>query len=582
MSGTHANRVTLDQFLEDYSKRRNLYEENKPRLFALCAVDNLVSRFVYTKYKESDVFVDGQNDTGIDGIGIVVNDELVTSVEDIDRSIEKHRDLKVRFVFVQATMDREFRDNKMTTFAHGVWRFFDAGQHGPRSDRINEAIKLKDAIFQRTRWMHSGRPYLHMYYISAGQWVGDLVLQGTISGAEALLDGTDKFKFVEYKALDYRGFLDLRRSQQRRNSGEVHSYMLQRIPEIRDVGSSFLGAILVSDLISVIRHPSGDRLNRNVFIENVRGFQGADNPVNSGINKTLQGDDVSVFPLLNNGVTIVCRDYEMVGPKLRMFDYQIVNGCQTSSVIFANRKKLKHTQVLVPAKIVVTRDENIIESIIRSTNSQTEVKDDHIFSLLPFNRRLSEYYRAIVLGGVGEKLYYDIRQGEFSSNPNLDKRRVIQIKDQIQCYASMFLGLPHLAIDNLKELRAEVPDRLFHPDHALDPYYTATVAMFRFSELHDDRLIDQVFHNYRFQMLHILRKKLFPDQFNLYNWRAAPILCNEANDRLADRQDAIQLFAEASEIIRSAAKLIGSLDLPRDAANRKAFTESVDDVMKKH
>lgn len=580
MGNTHSNRLTLEQFLEDYSRRRNLFEENKPRLFALCAVDNLVARYVRSKYRETDVFVDGQNDTGIDGIGIIVNDKLVTSVEDIDRAIQEDRDMNVRFVFVQATMDREFKENKMTTFAHGVWKFFHPDELGPRSERISEAIALKDAIFARTQWMRSGRPTLHMYYISAGQWVGDSVLEGAITSGEALLEGTDRFKYVDYTPLDFRGFLDLRRSQQRRNSGEVHSYMLQRLPEIEGVGSSFLGAMLVNDLISIIRHPSSDRLNRNVFIENVRGFQGVDNVVNSGINKTLARRDVAVFPLLNNGVTIVCREYEMVGPKLRMFDYQIVNGCQTSSVIFANRKNLKDKELLVPAKIVVTRDEAIIENIIRSTNSQTEVKEDHILSLLPFNRRLAEYYRAIILGGTGEKIYYDLREGEFASNKNIDEHRIVQIKDQLQSFASMFLARPHQAIENLQELRDDVPDKIFNPDHALDPYYTASLALFRFKDLVEDRLIEPVFQNYRFQILHVLRKKLFPEQFNLYNWKAAPILCNEANERLFNREQSIQLFGEACEVIRAAAVLMGVEDLIRDAASRKGFTDAVDEVMR--
>ncbi len=581
MGGTHSFDLTIDQFLNDYSRKRKIDEDHKPRLFAICTVDNIVSRYVKNSYKAKDIFADGQNDTGIDGLAIIVNDQLVTSLDDIERIISEDRVLSTRFVFVQATMDREFREQKMTAFAHGVWKFFHPDDLGPRNDHIAHATKLKDALFEKSHWMHSGRPELHMYYLSAGRWKGDTVLEGTVVGAEALLEGTNLFKNVSFTPLDFRGFLDLRRNQQQRNTGELHSYRLRELPQMRGVSLAFLGAILVDDLIGIVRHPVVDRINRNVFLENVRGFQGGDNIVNFGINDTLKRDDPTIFPLLNNGITIVCRDHELAGPKLRIFGYQIVNGCQTSTVIFENRRKLRGRDILVPAKIVVTRDEKVVESIIRASNSQTKVTEEQMLSLLPFNRRLSEYYRAVVLNNVGERLYFDLRQGEFSEATQIDEIRIIQIRDQIQNFASMFLEHPHDAIDRLKAIRDEIPARIFNPDHALDPYYTASLAMYCFHRLRREHVIDAIFDNYRFQFLHVLRKKLFPKEFDLENWRAAPILCNEANALLLNENTSKELYAEAGEVIRAAGRMLDEHELRRESASRKAFTEAIDEVMRK-
>jgi len=579
MGGTHAIELTIDQFLKDYSKKRCIEEIHKPRLFAMCCVDTVVSRYVRKPFDVAPVFVDGQNDTGIDGLATIANGQVISSVEDIDRVVAADGDLRVTFVFIQATMDREFRDQKMNAFAQGVHRFFHTDVFGPRNAGIKKAAQIKDAIYARSQWMHSGRPEVHMHYLSSGQWVGDSVLEGSVAWTERFLEETNLFKSVEFTPMDFRSFLDLRRGLQRQNSGDIHAYRLREVESMPGIEKSYLGAILVDDLINIIRHPVTDKLNRTVFLENIRGFQGLKNAVNSAINETLNREDVALFPLLNNGITIVCRDHEAVGPKLRIYDFQIVNGCQTSHVIFQNRKKLRERHILLPAKIVVTRDERVVERIIRASNSQTMVTDDHILSLLPFNRRLAEYFRAIVLNGVAERLYYDLREGEFDQNSRLDDIRIVYIRDQIRNFASMFLGLPHDAVDRLKLLREEIPERIFNPDHALDPYYTASLAMLRFKMLRREHEIDAIFDNYRFQMLHVLRSKLFPRDLNLTNWKAVPILCSEANIKLIDPQKSRELFAEAAEVIRAAGRLLEEVELKRETAHRKALTEAVNEVM---
>ena len=79
MGGTHAIELTIDQFLKDYRRKRNLDHTQKPKLFALCCVDTLIGRYVRKPFDVSSVFVDGQNDTGIDGLAIIVNGESVSS-----------------------------------------------------------------------------------------------------------------------------------------------------------------------------------------------------------------------------------------------------------------------------------------------------------------------------------------------------------------------------------------------------------------------------------------------------------------------------------------------------------------------
>lgn len=58
-------------------------------------------------------FSTGKNAQGIDGIGIIVNHKLVTSVSEIEFQIQNSRMLDVNFVFIQAKTSSSF-DNTLT------------------------------------------------------------------------------------------------------------------------------------------------------------------------------------------------------------------------------------------------------------------------------------------------------------------------------------------------------------------------------------------------------------------------------------------------------------------------------------
>ncbi len=582
MGVASAVELTVDQLLSDYSKKRKIKEENKPTLFSLYAVDNVILSCVRNSYDVCDVFVDGQNDTGIDGVAVTINDQLVTTIEQALEILSVEPECRIKFIFIQATMDREFKKQKMTAFTYGVWSFFKNEDLGPQNDRLEKISKLKDQILDLIEEKNLGRPEVELYYVSNGQWTGDQVLEGAIRGSIDLVNENNRFRRAEFIPLDFRNVLDMRRTLVRRNEGKLHTYGLSEMPSMPGVRKAYLGTIMAEDLISLIRHPLLNRVDRNIFLENVRGFQGKDNFVNAGINETLKRPDSSLFPLLNNGITIVCRGHEERGPKLGIFDYQIVNGCQTSTVLFENREAIEGQDLLVPAKIVVTRDEDIISRIIRGSNSQTTVTDEHILSLHPFNRRLAEYYRAVTIGNSRERLYYDIRQGEFESNPQLDPTRIVTIREQIQNFASMFLRRPYDAIDRLKFLRDLIPDQIFNPDHALDTYYTSSLAMHRFHALRREKVIEPEFENFRFQLLFILRSLLLPRELNLSSWRAAPILCNEMNNKICDPDISEKLYKRACAIIKEAARQdFGEVGLPRELAARQAFTEALQEKIER-
>ena len=83
------------------------------------------------------------------------------------------------------------------------------------------------------------------------------------------------------------------------------------------------------DFITILSD-SDNRMLTNIFEDNVRDFQGY-NSVNNEIQDTLNSsEDQPRFGLLNNGITIVAKSILSTGDWVEIYDYQIVNGCQTS------------------------------------------------------------------------------------------------------------------------------------------------------------------------------------------------------------------------------------------------------------
>lgn len=86
------------------------------------------------------------------------------------------------------------------------------------------------------------------------------------------------------------------------------------MPDIQNITQAYLGYIDYDEFKKLIITDSGE-INKSVFYDNVRDYQG-ENDVNRAIATTLE-ESAGIFVLLNNGVTIICRNY-------RKFRYHIL------------------------------------------------------------------------------------------------------------------------------------------------------------------------------------------------------------------------------------------------------------------
>lgn len=143
---------------------------------------------------------------------------------------------------------------------------------------------------------------------------------------------------------------------------------------------------------------------QQVLLEkNVRTFLQFKGKVNKGIRKTLR-EEPDMFFSYNNGISTTASEIEVkeVDGTLyitRLYDWQIVNGGQTTASIAAslNDREVELSKVFVPMKVSVIRDvensDEIVKAISTSANSQTAIKnsdfsanDSYLVDLEKFSR----------------------------------------------------------------------------------------------------------------------------------------------------------------------------------------------------
>lgn len=122
----------------------------------------------------------------------------------------------------------------------------------------------------------------------------------------------------------------------------------------------------------------------NIFNANVRGFLGKNN-VNKQILKTLSDKSaIESFIYLNNGITIICDSYQIKpgNEVVDMLNPSIINGCQTASTILEAYKlgRLEQNTGLVLVRIIESTSQQLKESIIRASNTQSVVKNRDLIS----------------------------------------------------------------------------------------------------------------------------------------------------------------------------------------------------------
>ena len=450
-----------------------------------------------------DIHSGGGNDLGLDGIAVIVNGALISSPEEIDDLAEANKFVKAEFILVQAKSQSSFDGKDISNLFFGAKDLF-AGPTAilPRNTQVKLIEKLIAKVYSKSALFKRGNPTLKLYFVTTGKWLDDAKLIARIgTETQGLLD-LNIFSEVELVPIDAIRLQKLFNKAKNRISKSITFSGRVTLPTLPGVTEAFLGFVPVTEFLKLITDDSGS-IVKGLFYDNVRDFQGG-NPVNQEMEKTLLSDDRQLFVLLNNGVTIVCgTQIQKTGDIFTIEDYQIVNGCQTSHVIYNNQSQLAQKDFQIPIKLIALNDENVKNKVIKATNRQTEVKDEELAALTDFQKLLEEYYQAIQ--GESHRLYYERRSQQYRADSKVERIRIVNIATQIRAFASMFLGQAHIASRYYGNLLKTVEQSIFVANHAPAAYYLSALALFRFEGLIRKKIIDQKYRPFKYHLVYALR-----------------------------------------------------------------------------
>ena len=309
------------------------------------------------------------------------------------------------------------------------------------------------------------------------------------------------------------------------------------LPDIENVTQSYLGFIDYREYLKLITDENGD-IRRSVFYDNVRDYQG-DNPVNHEMAETVSNDP-NKFVLFNNGVTVICKKLSCLRNRFTLTDYQIVNGCQTSHVLF-NNKDVITEDLQIPIKIIETENDDTVNQIIKATNRQTQVSDEQLIALNEFHRKLEAFYATF---SGASRLYYERRSKQYNYGTDIEKVRIVSIAIQIKSVASMFYDKPHLASRYYGKLLSSI-DGIFSDDHQLLPYYTCAFTLYRLEYLFRNKTLPSQYRKFKYYILMMLKYSLAEDKIPEMNAHKMNKLCEVI---LKVANDNVKLAEEVNKI----------------------------------
>lgn len=214
-----------------------------------------------------------------------------------------------------------------------------------------------------------------------------------------------------------------------------------------------------------------------LFSDNIRSFLGFKVRPNQRMKGTLTNPDSAIyFPLLNNGVTIICERMEIPATLqsgkyiLPAHNPIIVNGLQTTRVIYEVLKESRKKgidslrNVFVNVRLYETSDIEIVEKITDATNTQTPISYKDKVSNKDFNLYAKEIF-------ANHGIAYITKRGEvFSNHLSKQLKSTIESDTLLRFWYSTFYEQPETAKNSVYEVMETIFDAAnndVHPLHGL-------------------------------------------------------------------------------------------------------------------
>jgi len=518
--------------LKDFKEQYNFNELTEDDAFEHFANFLIFQRFNSEIFEDNDylnkINLDKGQNFGIDGIGFLMNNTFVFNDENIEsfkKTSQKYPSINADIVFTQAKTSQKFDSGEILKFVTATKEFLSEKPLIQKNEGIEifKSLKTNFLSYETLNCVNKNNsPNCHLYFITTGKNLNDPTLKTLIESQEnEIAEQFPIFKNVKIQLVGRDELIKYYLEFQNQVETTIEFKERVDLGEIQGVGKAFLGYVKANEYLKLITDEQGN-FRRNIFYENVRDFKGERNKVNSDISETLKSTDFKdKFVLLNNGVTIVARevDTNFQGGVIKINNYQIVNGCQTSNVIYINRDEIT-PDIVIPLKLIECLDNDITSEITKGTNNQNPVPEEAFVALEKFPKLLQGFFSNIS-NEAPEKIYYERRSKEYDFiQPPINQSRIFHLHKLIRATVAMFLDQPHSCHRYAGELYNSTKStilgqekKLFTENQSPFPYYTACYLWYVLENLFNNGTIYKRYKPYKFHLMYCI--KMLSEKSNL-------------------------------------------------------------------
>lgn len=465
----------------------------------------VVSKTFFGRFNPAVVTTD-EDDASIDGLAVIVDGDLITTVEDAAEIFKTHKtNLAVDVIFSQVKSGEQFRKAEIANFKMGLEDFLSLDPKLPNGKFNVEATQIIKTVLANLKKVRNRRPNCHVYYGTSGVYAAEREIQASFDIIKRYLTGTEFFHAVAVTPLGRGELIRLYAELSEKNEAKLQLIDYFGMPAMPGIPQSYVAIVNARRFVEALLEDADGNLREAVFEENVRSFLGNKNDVNAAIQDTLNnGDKKSLFSVLNNGITIVAPELTLTPntKELQLINYQIINGCQTSSTLQEN-KLLLNDSVNVVAKFIESPENDASSDIIAATNSQSDIPREAFFGLRNKAKLVQKYFKAQNTTLSPENhVHFERRQGEYKHS-GFQSTRIFDVREVARCYAAMFLDLPHNAARYVATIFSASGENLFREEDHESYYYAACLALYKYQTLINGRKIGA--HNYLKARWHIIQ-----------------------------------------------------------------------------
>ena len=386
---------------------------------------------------------------GLDGVAILMNGHIVCEKDELDERLLHEQKVEFSIHFFQSKTSQGFDYGEISKFFDAVEEFF-TDSDAQSGDQLNDLWNAKEKVFQNI--LHHN-PNIALHYCTTGAYSKPERIEKLAEENKTKLANLNLFSKIQVNFFGAKDLQEGHRSTTQKNRVKFNFSKNNTLPNHPKVQEAYVGYIEGQDLIKLISKDVNGiiTLDRRVFFDNVRDFD-----PNSDINKKIKEDvekgNKNSFVFKNNGITVVAKSISRTGDAFTIEEFQIVNGCQTSSVLFGLADQLD--DVFVPFRLIGTSEPEFVSDVIVGTNSQNPVKLEQFWALRPFMKDLEEYFTA---GQKPLQLFLERRENQYLDE-SIEKTKIIKPQDLIKALTAIFKLKPQTASRDWRKIKQEYED----------------------------------------------------------------------------------------------------------------------------